>query len=211
MRPHAASGCSRPDLDWRPVVGSAGLGLPRVPRSPELRAAAEVERGPRAAGWPPEEVEMASAKAKRDQSVREMLTRSHPGQNRQAETEALTRGAAPTGGGKAEGEAPVTKSFLTSLFDSLRIDLQELRKDISQEVRDLRSDLTSLGERVSNMEDSEISRGEEVEQLKQEVLRLREQQEQLQPMAVDLTLTLTSSFISVKQYHKSILVKFLHF
>ncbi|KAJ1097787.1 hypothetical protein NDU88_002904 [Pleurodeles waltl] len=115
-----------------------------------------------------------------------MLTRSHRVQNRQAETEALTRGAAQSGDTEVEGEAPDTKSFLTSLFDSLRVDLQELRWDISQEVRDLRSDLTSLGERVSNIEDSEISRGEEVEQLQQEVLRLREQQEQLQLMAEDL-------------------------
>ncbi|KAJ1175733.1 hypothetical protein NDU88_001020 [Pleurodeles waltl] len=41
---------------------------------------------------------------------------------------------------------PVTKGFLTSLFDSLKANLQDLRKDISQELQDLRTELTSLGE-----------------------------------------------------------------
>ncbi|KAJ1148639.1 hypothetical protein NDU88_001467 [Pleurodeles waltl] len=133
-----------------------------------------------------EEVAMASSKPKRDQSVREMLTRSHPAQTHQAEAAASTRGADQLGNMEVEGEAPVKKSFLTSLFDSLRVDLQELRRDISQEVRELRSDITSLGGRVSNIEDNVVSRAEEVEQLQQEVLRLHEQQEQLQLMAEDL-------------------------
>ncbi|KAJ1178767.1 hypothetical protein NDU88_004009 [Pleurodeles waltl] len=115
-----------------------------------------------------------------------MLTRSHPAQSRQAETAASTRGADQLGDVEAAGKAPVTKSFLTSLFDSLRVHLQELRRDISQEVRKLRSDITSLGERVSNIEDNEVSRGEEVKQLQQEILRLHEHQEQLQLMTEDL-------------------------
>ncbi|KAJ1166869.1 hypothetical protein NDU88_007265 [Pleurodeles waltl] len=131
-------------------------------------------------------VVMASTKPKRDQSVREMLTRSHPSQSRQAEAAALERGPEGQGEVEADGESPVTKGFLTSLFNSLRVDLQERQRDISQEMRELRSDITSLGERVSSMANNEISRGEEVEQLQQEIPRLREQQEQLQIATEDL-------------------------
>ncbi|KAJ1080769.1 hypothetical protein NDU88_000960 [Pleurodeles waltl] len=81
------------------------------------------------------------------------------------EAAALARGPGEKGDAEEDSGAPVTKGFLTSLFDSLRMDLQELRKDISQEMRDLRADITSLGERVLSMEDNKISRGEEVEQL----------------------------------------------
>ncbi|KAJ1181228.1 hypothetical protein NDU88_006438 [Pleurodeles waltl] len=109
----------------------------------------------------------------------------------------MLTGTRPVPGGAAEGpqaekspetrgevavheESPVTKGFLTSLFYSLRSDIQELRRDLSQEVRELRGEVTSLGGRVAQMEDGEISHGEEVAGLQQEVVRLREQQDHLQ-------------------------------
>ncbi|KAJ1141674.1 hypothetical protein NDU88_008002 [Pleurodeles waltl] len=78
------------------------------------------------------------------------------------------------------------RGFPTFLFDSLKTDLQDLRKDLSQELRELRSDLTSIGEWVSGLEDNEILRDEDIEQVRQEILRLQEQQDQLQIMSVDL-------------------------
>ncbi|KAJ1138497.1 hypothetical protein NDU88_004880 [Pleurodeles waltl] len=69
----------------------------------------------------------------------------------------------------AEDEAAlVTKGFLTSLFESLCSDLQELRKDISHEVKELRVELTSLGERITQVEDGEAACGEEVSVLQQQ-------------------------------------------
>ncbi|KAJ1209248.1 hypothetical protein NDU88_004626, partial [Pleurodeles waltl] len=94
----------------------------------------------------------------------------------------------PGGSVKTDSEEsfPVTKGFLTSLFNSLRGDIQELRRDISQEVKELRGEVSSVGERVSQLEDSEIPRGEEVAGLQQEVVRLREQQYLLQMAVEDL-------------------------
>ncbi|KAJ1115537.1 hypothetical protein NDU88_003761 [Pleurodeles waltl] len=123
---------------------------------------------------------MTSTKSKRDQSVQEMLTRSHPSQSKHADAPAQTQGLADKGDAEDDGAAPVTKGFLTSLFNSQRTDLQELRRDFSQEMRELRADLTSLGERESGMADNEISRGDKVEQLQQEIICLRERQQQLQ-------------------------------
>ncbi|KAJ1181385.1 hypothetical protein NDU88_006592 [Pleurodeles waltl] len=48
--------------------------------------------------------------------------------------------------GIADGELdPVTRGFLRSSFDSLKADLQAIRKDLSQELHDLCSDLASIG------------------------------------------------------------------
>ncbi|KAJ1157476.1 hypothetical protein NDU88_010188 [Pleurodeles waltl] len=90
-----------------------------------------------------------------------------------------TRAHSPEGSIDADS-APVTKGFLTSLFDSLKGDLQSLRKDISQELRELCTELTLLGESVSGSEENETAREEDVELLRQEVLRLHEQQDTLQ-------------------------------
>ncbi|KAJ1102070.1 hypothetical protein NDU88_007128 [Pleurodeles waltl] len=129
---------------------------------------------------------MAMAKSKRERSVRDMLAGTR-----------LASGTTPeevSGTGTPESRAekdseecsPVTKGFLTSLFDSLRGDIQELRRDISQEVRELRGEVSSLGEHVSQLEDNEIPRGEGVAGLQQEVVRLREQQDLLQMVVEDL-------------------------
>ncbi|KAJ1181022.1 hypothetical protein NDU88_006233 [Pleurodeles waltl] len=82
--------------------------------------------------------------------------------------------------------ALVTRGFLMCLFDSLKTELQDLGKDLSQEMRNLRSDLTSTGEGVFGLEDNDIGREEDVEQLRQEILRLQEQQGQLRMLSEDL-------------------------
>ncbi|KAJ1203220.1 hypothetical protein NDU88_007013 [Pleurodeles waltl] len=115
-----------------------------------------------------------------------MLTRSRPSQHKptvntpqrslQADNEGITDGKL----------APVTRDFLTSLFDSLKTDLQDLRKDLSLELLNLRSDLTSIGEWVLGLEDNEIERDEDVGQIRQAILRLLEQQDQLHITSKDV-------------------------
>ncbi|KAJ1176973.1 hypothetical protein NDU88_002240 [Pleurodeles waltl] len=74
-------------------------------------------------------------------------------------------------------QSPVTKGFLTSLFNSLKSDIYDLRCDLARELCEIRSDLTSAGERVSSMEDNGISHDKDVEVLSQEVICLHEQQD----------------------------------
>ncbi|KAJ1154754.1 hypothetical protein NDU88_007497 [Pleurodeles waltl] len=58
-----------------------------------------------------------------------------------------------------------TRAFLGYLFDSLKTDLQDLKKDTSWEIRELRQNLCFIGERVSTLEDNETQREEEEELL----------------------------------------------
>ncbi|KAJ1176486.1 hypothetical protein NDU88_001766 [Pleurodeles waltl] len=113
---------------------------------------------------------MATSKAKKEQSVREMLTRFTPAQTKQTDTTSQPSLQATSEGMSGDELTPVTRGFLTSLFDSLKTDLQGLRKDLSHELLNLRSDLTSIGESVSGLEDNEIARDEDVQQLRQEIL-----------------------------------------
>ncbi|KAJ1179053.1 hypothetical protein NDU88_004292 [Pleurodeles waltl] len=103
---------------------------------------------------------MATSKHKKEQSVQEMPTRSTPAQYKPADNTLCNNK-----GVSVEEHALV---FLTSLFDSLKTDLQDLRKDLSQDMRNLCSDLTSIGEQVSGLEDIETARYVDVEQLRQE-------------------------------------------
>ncbi|KAJ1209167.1 hypothetical protein NDU88_004545 [Pleurodeles waltl] len=83
-------------------------------------------------------------------------------------------------------QAPVAQALLASLFDSLKTDLQNLRKDLSQDIKEPQQERSSVGERVSTLEDNEVQPGEEMEMLSQEVIWLQEQQEDLRAQAEDL-------------------------
>ncbi|KAJ1096027.1 hypothetical protein NDU88_001176 [Pleurodeles waltl] len=80
-------------------------------------------------------------------------------------------------------EGPLTKSFIETLFSSLPSDSQVVKKDLSADLKAVRSNLEQLGALVSAMEDHEARHEQEVDWLHQEVLRLKEQHVELQAHA----------------------------
>ncbi|KAJ1186138.1 hypothetical protein NDU88_002921 [Pleurodeles waltl] len=87
---------------------------------------------------------------------------------------------------KQDTEGPVNCSFLEAMFASFREDLQAVKKDLSQEMKSVCTEIVDLGESVSKLEDQKTSQGEELEQLQQEVLCLPDQQIDLQAHAEEL-------------------------
>ncbi|KAJ1112799.1 hypothetical protein NDU88_001060 [Pleurodeles waltl] len=85
-----------------------------------------------------------------------------------------------------DNEGPVNHSFFEVLFASLSEDLHTVKGDLSQEIKTIHMDVADQGDMVSNLEDWEISREEEFEQLQQEFIHLRDQHIDLQAYAEDL-------------------------
>ncbi|KAJ1199758.1 hypothetical protein NDU88_003591 [Pleurodeles waltl] len=113
-----------------------------------------------------------------------MLTRSAPAFNKD-----LAPGFHPPSHPELEGssdQAPVTEGILVSLFVSLKSDIHDLKRDLSQDIRDLQQNLVSVGNMVPTLEDAESAEGEEVEVLCQEVLHLQKQHDDLKAHAEDL-------------------------
>lgn len=85
-----------------------------------------------------------------------------------------------------DADSPVTRGLLESLFATLTQEFHTMENDIKAELRELRRDIYSVGERVDDLENQTTARDEEVSQLQQKVLRLRDQQLDLQAHAEDL-------------------------
>ncbi|KAJ1157826.1 hypothetical protein NDU88_010523 [Pleurodeles waltl] len=75
----------------------------------------------------------------------------------------------------SDGEEGKPRSFMEVLFNSLQEGLQTVRKELFQDLKVVRRDLTEVGNKVSALEDHESSGDEELERLQQEVLRLYQQ------------------------------------
>ncbi|KAJ1122919.1 hypothetical protein NDU88_001392 [Pleurodeles waltl] len=85
------------------------------------------------------------------------------------------------------GTVPLRPScFLQSTCNTVPQQRWDLKKDLAWDIRELRQDLSSVGERVTTLEDSETSGGEEVEMIHWEVIRLEDQYEVLRALAEDL-------------------------
>ncbi|KAJ1196524.1 hypothetical protein NDU88_000394 [Pleurodeles waltl] len=61
------------------------------------------------------------------------------------------------------------------MFESLTADIHNLKRDLSQELWQVNQGLTSVGNRVSSLEDNGMAQGQELEMLLQEVICLHEQ------------------------------------
>ncbi|KAJ1110743.1 hypothetical protein NDU88_008090 [Pleurodeles waltl] len=59
-------------------------------------------------------------------------------------------------------QAPVTQAFLTSLLDVLKTDPQDHKRDLSQDLHNVKQDQSSLGDRDSSLEDNKTAKGEEI-------------------------------------------------
>ncbi|KAJ1170644.1 hypothetical protein NDU88_002517 [Pleurodeles waltl] len=80
-------------------------------------------------------------------------------------------------------KGPVTRSFMETLFSSLRDDIQTVKTDLSAGLKDMWRNLEELSDKVSAMEDHKAECEEEAEWLHQEALRLEEQHIELQAHA----------------------------
>ncbi|KAJ1178986.1 hypothetical protein NDU88_004225 [Pleurodeles waltl] len=120
---------------------------------------------------------MGAIRSQKERSIKDMLSKQKAGK-----TEANDPGT-----GKHREEemdedtgASVTRSFLAGLFTSLWGDIQEMKRDLSQDLKVVCRELEGVGERVVTLEEHENTRGEEIEQLQQEILQLQDQQSKLQ-------------------------------
>ncbi|KAJ1096000.1 hypothetical protein NDU88_001149 [Pleurodeles waltl] len=108
-----------------------------------------------------------------------------PPRNQRAQLDwATLHGFAPKWEEPVDGD--LTEGILTSLFDSLKSNILDLRRDLALELRDLRTDLTLIGKRVSTLEDNKTSSDEGVELLRQEIIHLHEQQDDVRVQEEDL-------------------------
>ncbi|KAJ1202583.1 hypothetical protein NDU88_006380 [Pleurodeles waltl] len=101
---------------------------------------------------------MAGAQSKKDHTLKDMFI--HPS-GRQEDRPAATA----TTGSQAEDkqlEALVTRSFFEALFTSFRDDLHSVKKELSQDLKVLRMEMSELGGRVPMLEDRETPRDEEI-------------------------------------------------
>ncbi|KAJ1114934.1 hypothetical protein NDU88_003164 [Pleurodeles waltl] len=92
---------------------------------------------------------MASARPKKDRSMKDMLTKTMKG-NTEGDTPTLTHRE-----GDEDGENPITRSFLEGLFLSLKEDLQAVNRDLSRDLKEVRHELEAVGQRVANVEEHE--------------------------------------------------------
>ncbi|KAJ1216050.1 hypothetical protein NDU88_003656 [Pleurodeles waltl] len=90
------------------------------------------------------------------------------------------------GGCMEEPVGSVIRTFLEALFSSLQEDLQEDKRDLSSELREVCRDLDEVGERVVSLEHKDDDQHEELEWMQQEILRLQDKQIELQAHAEDL-------------------------
>lgn len=119
---------------------------------------------------------MASLRAKKEKTLKEMLLKTPKPGSSDSQTPSLHSGTAETEG----AETPITRAFMESLFSSLRNDFLSLKEEVAGEVREIRRDVEDLGERVEAIESQDQARGEEIHQLQQEIIILHEQQVDLQ-------------------------------
>ncbi|KAJ1201669.1 hypothetical protein NDU88_005475 [Pleurodeles waltl] len=98
---------------------------------------------------------MVAARSKNDRSVKEMLTRPSTGK---AEANLSTPEKPRRAVMDEYGEGPFTRAFLEGLFTSLREDLQALKRDLLQDLKEVRRELEEVGERVATLEEHESSR-----------------------------------------------------
>ncbi|KAJ1113174.1 hypothetical protein NDU88_001429 [Pleurodeles waltl] len=94
---------------------------------------------------------------------------------------------------------PVTRSFLEALFALLRDKLQTLKKDLSDDLKEVCHNPDDLEDRVSSLEDHKTSQDEEIEQLQQEIIRLQDQHPDLQANGEDLENRSWRNNIQIKQ------------
>ncbi|KAJ1173592.1 hypothetical protein NDU88_005422 [Pleurodeles waltl] len=108
------------------------------PSRPHLEAdavradlASRVTRYPGSQNNPPI---IAAAKRTRNQLVRDMLTRSTPAPAKDPGPRSLPPLQAEAEGSSDSDQAPVTQVFLASLFDPLKTDIEDLKKELSQDM-----------------------------------------------------------------------------
>ncbi|KAJ1153523.1 hypothetical protein NDU88_006282 [Pleurodeles waltl] len=76
--------------------------------------------------------------------------------------------------GDEGAESLVARSFTETFFTLLNDDLLVIKKDLPQDIKAICKDPTEIEDRVSALEVKETPKEEEVEHLRQEVLRLQE-------------------------------------
>ncbi|KAJ1128761.1 hypothetical protein NDU88_007136 [Pleurodeles waltl] len=126
---------------------------------------------------------MAVTQSKKGRSLKEMLTKPMVGR---AEAGLPRSGMPSRQAAKEEGEGPVIPAFFEGLFTSLRDDLQSVKTDLSQDLKEVCQELMEVGERVATLEKHKTSWDEVIVQLQQELIRLKDQQIELQAHGQDL-------------------------
>ncbi|KAJ1146299.1 hypothetical protein NDU88_012577 [Pleurodeles waltl] len=114
---------------------------------------------------------------KMDRSVKDMLTKPAAGK---VKADNPVTGKLREEETEEDNGAPVTRSFLEGLFTSLRDDIQRVKRDLSPDLKVVRRELEEVSKRMATLEEHENARGEEIEQLQQEIIRLQDQQIELQ-------------------------------
>ncbi|KAJ1129998.1 hypothetical protein NDU88_008357 [Pleurodeles waltl] len=70
-------------------------------------------------------------------------------------------------------DVPVTRPFLENLFTTLRDDIEALKQELAADVKDIRSNVGVLEQRVDSLEWGSDNRDEELEEHKRKILALR--------------------------------------
>ena len=76
---------------------------------------------------------------------------------------------------------------MESLIGSLKADIQEFRKDFTSALKELRKDVTDIGQRVPSLEESNDVRCNELELLRKETATLQDQLLDLQAHTEDIS------------------------
>ncbi|KAJ1107371.1 hypothetical protein NDU88_004762 [Pleurodeles waltl] len=81
---------------------------------------------------------------------------------------------------------PFTRTFLKSLFGTLRADLAKLKKDLTRDIKGLTKDMNELGDCVDTLECTSDTQGEELDAHWREILELQDTNADLRYKVEDL-------------------------
>ncbi|KAJ1219163.1 hypothetical protein NDU88_006734 [Pleurodeles waltl] len=76
--------------------------------------------------------------------------------------------------------APLTRSFMEQLFESLRDDLATLKQEITANIKELKREVLDLGQLLDTVEQAQDAREEELDCQRRELLALQDKNQGLQ-------------------------------
>ena len=133
---------------------------------------------------------MSPPKQNKDGNLKTMFTKPNTrtgGSTEEEDRQGTNKGSGglETGGGTPK-EEPVTRAFMEELFTSLREDILVFKGEMIKDLKNMQSDVTDIGNRVSTLETLSDAKEEELEFYRQDLMTLKEQNMDLQLHLEDL-------------------------
>ncbi|KAJ1156223.1 hypothetical protein NDU88_008947 [Pleurodeles waltl] len=145
-------------------------------------------------------VAMASQRGKTDNTIKDLLSKStskHTECPRDRSSPTRPQ-PTPSQGDKVEEEAPVTRSFIETLFLTFHDDITSLKQEVACTIKDIHRKLSDVSQRVDTIKQAGNAKEEELEACRCERLELQDQNADLNYLLKDLENRSRRANISIK-------------